>query len=184
MKRKFFVFCFSFIPGAGQMYQGYMKRGLSFMLLFGGTCVLSAVTVEEFLFLLPVIWAYSFFDAFNIARMTPLEKEQKPDCLLINIEYFAKDDFNALYAKRHRWLGIGAIVFGMLMLYNNFIAPILWQVYYAYEMKWLAQMLNRVPSFIIAVSLVFIGYRMLKSYSKKKQPQDDIVEYKEVNKNV
>jgi len=27
---------FAFIPGAGQMYQGYMKRGLSLMLMAAG----------------------------------------------------------------------------------------------------------------------------------------------------
>lgn len=184
MKSKFLIFCFSFVPGAGQMYQGYMKRGLSFMLLFGGACVLSSMTFEEFFFFLPVIWAYSFFDTFNLARMTQAEKEKKPDRLIINIEFFAKDDFQMLYEKRHRWLGIGAIVFGVLMLYNNFIAPILWQVYYAYEMQWLAQMLNRVPNFAIAAALVFVGYKLLKGYSKKTPPQDDIIEFKEVNKNV
>lgn len=28
-KNGFLTLCFSFIPGAGQMYQGYMKRGLT-----------------------------------------------------------------------------------------------------------------------------------------------------------
>ena len=36
MKRKsgFFTFCLAFCPGAGQMYQGYMKRGTSLLVLF------------------------------------------------------------------------------------------------------------------------------------------------------
>ena len=29
LKNGFLTFCCAFIPGAGQMYQGYMKRGLS-----------------------------------------------------------------------------------------------------------------------------------------------------------
>ena len=33
-KNGFWTFCFAFIPGGGQMYQGYMKRGLSLLLLF------------------------------------------------------------------------------------------------------------------------------------------------------
>ena len=28
-KNGFLTLCFSFIPGAGQMYQGYMKRGVT-----------------------------------------------------------------------------------------------------------------------------------------------------------
>ena len=36
MKRKsgFLTFCLAFCPGAGQMYQGYMKRGTSLVVLF------------------------------------------------------------------------------------------------------------------------------------------------------
>lgn len=33
-KRGFWTFCFSLIPGAGEMYLGFMKRGLSMMCLF------------------------------------------------------------------------------------------------------------------------------------------------------
>mgnify|MGYP005819875781 CR=1 FL=1 len=33
-KNLFFTFCFSFIPGAAQMYQTYMKRGLCIKVLF------------------------------------------------------------------------------------------------------------------------------------------------------
>ena len=32
LKNGFSTFCCAFIPGAGQMYQGYMKRGLSLIL--------------------------------------------------------------------------------------------------------------------------------------------------------
>ena len=32
LKNGFLTFCCAFIPGAGQMYQGYMKRGLSLIL--------------------------------------------------------------------------------------------------------------------------------------------------------
>ena len=34
LKNGFLTFCCAFIPGAGQMYQGYMKRGLSLILIF------------------------------------------------------------------------------------------------------------------------------------------------------
>ena len=33
-KNKFFTFCFSLFPGAGEMYMGFMKAGVSLMLLF------------------------------------------------------------------------------------------------------------------------------------------------------
>ena len=44
MKRKsgFLTFCLAFCPGAGQMYQGYMKRGLSLMLM---CCVIGVLAM-------------------------------------------------------------------------------------------------------------------------------------------
>lgn len=43
-RNKFLVFCFAFVPGAGQMYLGMMKKGLVIMGAFwavtaiGGLC--------------------------------------------------------------------------------------------------------------------------------------------------
>ena len=36
MKNGILTFLFAFCPGAGQMYQGYMKRGLSLITMFCG----------------------------------------------------------------------------------------------------------------------------------------------------
>ena len=33
-RNKFLVFCFAFVPGAGQMYLGMMKKGLVIMSVF------------------------------------------------------------------------------------------------------------------------------------------------------
>ena len=42
LKNGFLTFCCAFIPGAGQMYQGYMKRGLSLMLM---CCVIGVLAM-------------------------------------------------------------------------------------------------------------------------------------------
>ena len=76
-KNGFWTFCFAFIPGGGQMYQGYMKRGLSLMSMFMFVIFLSAFLGMGLLSLmLPVIWAYSFFDTFNIHGQTPEQAAQ------------------------------------------------------------------------------------------------------------
>ena len=33
-KSRFLTFCFSMLPGAGEMYMGFMRTGVSLMLLF------------------------------------------------------------------------------------------------------------------------------------------------------
>ena len=65
LKNGFLPFCCAFVPGAGQMYQGYMKRGLSLILT---ACLIGMVSslLNPVLLLLVVVWMYSFFDTFNL----------------------------------------------------------------------------------------------------------------------
>ena len=42
-KNGFFTFCFSLMPGAGEMYLGFMKMGVSLMGLFFGIIVFCAL---------------------------------------------------------------------------------------------------------------------------------------------
>ena len=56
---------FAFIPGAGQMYQGYMKRGLSLVLMAAAICMASAL-IPRIVVVLLVVFMYSFFDTFNL----------------------------------------------------------------------------------------------------------------------
>ena len=55
LKNGFLTFCCAFIPGAGQMYQGYMKRGLS--LILTACCIgMVGVLLAPVLLLLVVLW--------------------------------------------------------------------------------------------------------------------------------
>ena len=60
-KNGFFTFICSLIPGAGEMYLGFMKEGVSIMslafILFGFA---ACINIEPVLFLIPIIWFYSF----------------------------------------------------------------------------------------------------------------------------
>ena len=66
---------FACIPGAGQMYQGYMKRGLSLITMFclfiilGSTTGLDALVVGCI-----VVYMYSFFDTLNLRAQLAAEK--------------------------------------------------------------------------------------------------------------
>ena len=56
-KRGFWLFIFSLIPGAGEMYMGFKKQGISIMLLFWGAIALASITGLGWLAMfLPVIW--------------------------------------------------------------------------------------------------------------------------------
>ena len=51
------------------MYLNMMKKGLAIMALFWSVIAVTALlSMEALLFILPIIWFYSFFDTFNSAR--------------------------------------------------------------------------------------------------------------------
>ena len=66
MKNGILTFIFAFCPGAGQMYQGYMKRGLSLITMFCLFIVIGVSTLEVLTVGCVIVWMYSFFDTFNL----------------------------------------------------------------------------------------------------------------------
>ena len=96
------TFMFSFIPGAGQMYQEYMKRGLSIMILAAMFLTLAAIT-GSIIFIMPIIIiaAYSFFDTYNIRnRIDGRTTELKDDYIWNNPELGVS--FTNTTIKNHR----------------------------------------------------------------------------------
>ena len=70
-KNSFFTLIFSLVPGAGQMYMGFMKRGLSLMSCFFLILFTSVwLNVGPLMLLAMIVWFYSFFDTHNL-RSTP-----------------------------------------------------------------------------------------------------------------
>lgn len=66
-KNAFLTFLFACIPGAGQMYYGYMRRGLSLIVM---CCVAAGVgsILPPIMLAVPVIWMYAFFDTYDLIR--------------------------------------------------------------------------------------------------------------------
>lgn len=100
MQRKsgFLTFCFACLPGAGEMYLGYMKRGLSVMIAFWGLIFVASLLNMGILGILaPIIWAYSFFDTFNLRAQTPEQVAANPDAYLFDVESIAGSNWKMLW---------------------------------------------------------------------------------------
>ena len=68
-KSKGWTFIFSLLPGAGEMYMGFMKQGVSIMGLFFATIAVAAtLNIGPLTIVLPIIWCYSFFNVHNIGN--------------------------------------------------------------------------------------------------------------------
>ena len=67
-KNGFWRFIFSLLPGAGEMYLGFMKMGVSLMsLFFVIIAVASYMDIGPMVFIALIAWFYSFFHVNNLA---------------------------------------------------------------------------------------------------------------------
>lgn len=161
-KSSFLTILFSFIPGAGQMYQGYIKRGTSLMTLFflfcfGGNFLgnLIGYLFEGVWFLLPIIWFYSFFDSLNLRTRIIHDMEIEPDAWMFQCGLPKRR-----FSFQHKWLGAALVVVGALALYTNFVPPLL-NYNAVHSNPFLAQFLYKLPSLVIFVAMIIIGIKMI-----------------------
>lgn len=153
-KSSFLTFCFSFIPGAGQMYQNYMKRGLSLMCLAGILLILATMT-ETVIFVIPflVVMAYSFFDTYNIRNTIGTENQMKDDYIVNGF------DFGKL--KNNKLLGIGIILVGVYIMLNNILYGVARDTGIQILIDCIRVIRNYLPSIIVSAITIGVGVKML-----------------------
>ena len=116
-KNAFLTFIFACIPGAGQMYYGYMKRGLS-MITFFCLFIMAGTLVDVLVVGSVIVWMYSFFDTYDLIRHLAAG-EPKDDDLLLPANW---DNIRAILPQHNKLLGWGLIAFGVWALYDILIA--------------------------------------------------------------
>ncbi len=117
-KNKFFTFCCSLIPGAGEMYLGFLKQGISimslFVLLFAmGNILFPAITV-----FCAVIWFYSFFHTHNLNSLPDDEFYAIRDDYIIHLHQLAAIRYTLLVPYR-KATAIVLILFGVSIIWKN-----------------------------------------------------------------
>ncbi len=160
-KNLFLTFCFSFIPGAGQMYQAYMKRGVSIMSLFAIFCAITASTgMAIFAIPLPIIYAYSFFDTYNIRNKIEDGKENDDDYIWNGTEY--KKMFEKInFSKKSNIVAAIFIFIGIYLLLNNVVYSIAYRYDIYYLQVLLGLVLRYLPSILVGVISIFIGTKFI-----------------------
>ncbi|MGO4527693.1 multi-tm2 domain protein [Paenibacillus sp. 2TAF8] len=137
----------SAFPGAGHMYLGLQKRGLQLMFLFlGSIYILDLLRLSVFLFMIPLIWFYSFFDGLQCSSR--YGREQLSD------QPIFKD-----WVRYQRFIGFGIAALGLYYLTIRLIIPQLNEmfpnVFLTYEIR---SYLNTV---IVSFLLIFGGVKLL-----------------------
>ena len=172
LKNGFLTFCCAFIPGAGQMYQGYMKRGLSLILT---ACLIGMVSslLNPVLLLLVVVWMYSFFDTFNL-RAQIIADTAPEDDYLVHFDPRDKKLARALLDS-HKLVGWALIAFGSLIAYQNLIMNTLGDLVYRWGhsspvFRALYLVMDSLPDVVVCVVLIVCGVWMVKGPRPAKKP--------------
>ncbi|MGG4219887.1 multi-tm2 domain protein [Paenibacillus jamilae] len=148
----------SVFPGAGHMYIGLQKRGLQLMLLFlGFIYILDVLHLSLFLFLIPVIWFYSFFDALQ--QVSRYGREQLIDKPVIG-----------MFAQYHRWVGLGLLLLGAYYILINVLVPTLDRLFPDGRIYNIVDMYLR--TIIVSFLLIGGGIWMMVGNSKSKRTKE------------
>jgi TM2 domain-containing membrane protein YozV len=112
-KSKVLATFMSIVPGAGHMYLGLQKRGLQLMAAFF-LCIyiLDVLRLSLFLFLIPILWFYSFFDALQ--QISKQGREPLRDIPIVD-----------WLVNHQRWVGIVLLGFGLYYLTDEMLLRLL-----------------------------------------------------------
>ena len=168
-KSRFLTFVFSMLPGAGHMYLGFMKTGVSFMSMFFFLIFLSSwLDIGPLLFVLPLIWFYSFFDCANRASLDDDKFLLLEDKYLFSIDKLVKLDKN-IFEKRRLAGGVLLLFLGVYLVADN-IMHIL-EPYIPHEFYYtIYDLLRQAPKLIIGVLIVAFGVRLI--IGKKRESEN------------
>lgn len=171
-KSKFWTFMFSLIPGAGEMYMGFMKQGASIMLLFWGLIALSAsLQLGVFMVLLPIIWFYSFFYVHNLKSMPEEDFYAMEDQFMFNLKGFNEDKIS--FIRKYRTiLAAILIVMGASLLWNTAYQCLSW-ILPGYLLNVVYSIGNTIPRLFIAVLIIGLGIWLIRGKRKELSTDED-----------
>jgi putative Mn2+ efflux pump MntP len=173
-KSRFVSFCLSLIPGAAQMYMGFMKMGLSILVVFFAViAVADMLNLSLLAYLAIIIWIYSFFHANNLASLDDDEFARIEDNFIFGADELAKTRISA--EKYRKYLGIGLIVFGIMLLWNitlRWVFPYMADFLPDYLSNIFWRFRNLVPQLVVGIVVIGIGMKMLRG-KQKNLPDDE-----------
>lgn len=153
--RRLITIASSIIPGAGHMYLGLMRQGVQLMgLFFFAAFLMGWLNMSLFLFVLPVIWFYSLFDAYHRVTVSSGRTEEEGIFLL---------DWMSGHPK---WVGWSLIVLGCLVIFERIISPLIYAL-----VRW--EIRGYIQTGIVAVILIFCGIKLLAGSRPAQEGKED-----------
>ena len=163
-KSKFWLFIFSLCPGAGHMYMGFMRMGISLLLGFMVLLMVVSITgISAFSVLPLVLYVYSFFHANNIGGLDDDSFEALEDEYLFGLHNIGSQQVK-IDQKGKKVVAVVLIVIGLYMLWNvvfgllrDFFGwnnPIIKAMYY--------MVTDDIPRVAIGIAIIWFGVVLLR----------------------
>lgn len=160
-KNSFFAFCFSLIPGAAHMYMGFMKQGMSIMILLTIDIAVAAMLgLSVLTVVIPIIWFYAFFDAHH-KRALPEEEFKNLEDKSLFSDFTGTDLINLTKGKSRPILAGILIFFGCYIIYD-YIIDAMYSIMPGFLYAGFYSIFNRLPQILVALLIIYIGYRLIK----------------------
>jgi len=168
-RSKFFTVVFSFLPGAGHMFMGLLKTGVSFMGLFFLTIfIVASMNFEAFMFFLPIIWFYAFFDCMNRMSLPDEKFYAQEDRFLLPFDaaFSIFGDEKGIVQKYRPFIGGALVFFGAYMVWNRIFYRL--DSYLAEPFRdILYTITDLLPQLAVAAVIILIGVKLIVGKRKE-----------------
>lgn len=173
-KHGLLLFLTSCVPGCGEMYQGYMKRGMSILTIFCGIFALAVfLEIGALAVLMIPLWLFSFFDSYNLRGQTDAQAEANPDAYLFGLSDMDSRRMNDLLRKRHSLVGWGLVLLGVYVLFETVVGRLVNIICDYLGDWWLYEIVMRdLPRLAVTVLIIALGVWFIRG--PKREKSEDI----------
>lgn len=168
-KHGLLLFVASCIPGCGEMYQGYMKRGVSILTAFCGIFALAVfLEIGALAVLMLPLWLFSFFDSYNLRSL--LAQDAAPaDAYLFGLSDVDSQRMSNLLRKRHSLVGWVLVLLGVYILFDTFVGRLMQLLCEWMGQWWLYDVVMRdVPRMVVTIFIIALGIWFIRGPKKAK----------------
>jgi hypothetical protein len=151
---------FSFLPGAGHMFMGFMKLGSSLMALFFLIAFLSSwLNFGVLMLFSPVLWFYSFFDCICKCWANDDEFAKFEDHFLISADKFSA--VNIIFKGKSKLIiGILILLIGIYLIFEVSLRTL--QMFIPYTIfNLISSAASLLPRFVVGAAIIAIGVYLI-----------------------
>lgn len=174
-KNPFLNFCFSCWPGAGQMYQGFIKKGASIMTVFCGIIFFIALfDMEPLMVAMPIVWFYGFFDSVNTNSLPDEKFASLTDEFL-----FIDNSFSTRQMlKKFRFpVGVLFVVIGIYWICHSTLYALA-EIGFIHWYSRAFELLRYIPKTFMALGVILIGVCLITGkrvqYNEEQEIKHDM----------